>query len=117
MERTNILEKIKSIKDPVAQYKLVYECLDELGIPYRKTNCHKCRRDLYLILLEEVNLIEDASEMSSWDSNDYDWIYIYHRPVQWDGKVISKNTRKEVLYDFCEAHPQFCLKQTKLNFK
>ena len=117
MEREEILAKAKSITDPTKQFKLVYECLDALGIKYRKTTCYKCRRDLYAILLEELNLIEDASNMSSWDDVDFDWVYIYPRPVNWNGNLISKNTKYSLLVEFCEKHPTMCMRQQKINFK
>lgn len=116
MDKQQILEKAKQIVDPARQAQLLYECLDALGITYHKTACHKCRRDLYLILLEELDLIEDASDMSAWDTQDTEWIYTYPRTVKCEGKTISKKTPQHILSDFCEKHPTFCMKQHKINF-
>lgn len=117
MNKTEIIEKVKQITDPARQSQLLYECLDALGLKYHKTNCYKCRRDLYAILLEELELIDDASELSSWDNEEYEWIYTFDRPLKWEGKIYSKGTSKRALVPFCEAHPQYCMKQTKINFK
>lgn len=117
MDKQQLIEKAKQITDPARQYQLLYECLDELGIVYQKTNCHKCRRDLYAILLEELELIEDASEISSWDEQEWEWVYIYPRPVKWKNGIVSKKTPKQKLIPFCESHPSFCMKQTKLDLK
>lgn len=117
MERDEIIRKAKSITDPTTQFKLVYECLDDLGVKYQKTTCHKCRRDLYAILLEELELIEDASTMSGWDNKDYTWVYIYPRPVRWEGRIINKHTRGAILEEFCAKHPSMCMKQQRINFQ
>lgn len=117
MEKQNLIEKINSIKDINKDYNLIYEVLDELGVKYKKTTCHKCRRDLLNIAKEELELIDDASELSSWDNEEYEWIYTFDRPLKWEGKIYSKGTSKRALVPFCEAHPQYCMKQTKINFK
>ena len=117
MNKTEIIEKAKQITDPARQSQLLYECLDELGIQYHKTNCHKCRRDLYLILFEELELIDDASELSSWDEQEWEWVYTYPRPVKWENGIVNKRTPQQKLVPFCEAHPQYCMKQQKLQFE
>lgn len=117
MDKQQIIEKVKQIVDPTRQAQLLYECLDALGIKYKKTACHKCRRDLYAILLEELELIEDASFVSSFDNQDFDWVYTFDRPLKWNGKIYSRATSKRGLVSFCETHPKYCMKQIKIKFK
>ena len=116
MDKQQIISKAKQIVDPARQSQLLYECLDALGIKYQKSTCHKCRRDLFAILLEELDLIEDASEFSGWDNSEFTWIFSYPRPVRWNGKIINKNTNKVLLTEFCEENPSLCLKQYKIDF-
>lgn len=117
MDKEQIIQKAKQIVDPARQAQLLYECLDALEIKYQKTTCHKCRRDLYAILLEELELIDDASDMSAWDNSEFTWIYHYPRPVRWGDKVITKKTPQHILQDFCKEHPKLCIQQSKIKFK
>lgn len=70
--------------------------------------------DYYNIIREELDLIDDAAELSDWDNQDFDWMYMYPRPVGWNGKTYSKRTPPSRLKTFCEANPTFCRKQLKI---
>lgn len=107
MNREEIKERALAITNPAFQATELYELLDAIGIKYLKSNCHKCRADLYNILLEELNLIEDASAISSFDS-EYEYKYIRKRTVLWnrDGKYvkINQNTSPEIIKEFIKTH-------------
>lgn len=87
--------------NPEINSKELYEILDELGITYKKTNCKKCRRDLYNIALEEIGVIEDASEVSDFDKH---YRYLPKRMLLWkrDGEYVklSQKTPVDVIEQF-----------------
>lgn len=122
MDKNKLIEKINKVKILSRDYKLIYEVLDELGIAYKKTTCSKCRRDLLNIAKEELGLIEDAASESDFntlnnnDLNEYEYIYTHNMPLKWEGKIIKKNSPKNVIQSFCEANPSYCMKQIKINF-
>lgn len=116
MEKAQLIEKINQVKNINTDYKIIYEVLDELGISYKRTTCHKCRWDLFNIAREELGLLDDASEMSGFN-DEFDYIYTFHRPVSWMGKIVKKTSSQELLRDFCTEHPTFCMKQQKIEFK
>lgn len=96
--------KIKSVKDVIKDKKTIYEVLDGLGIKYKKTNCKKCLRDLKLVALEELGMIDSAADESDFNSNS-DYIYIPSRPCIWNGQIINQNTPLEVIREFVKKFP------------
>lgn len=110
MNKEEIKERALAITNPAFQANELYELLDAIGIKYKKSNCHKCRADLYNILLEELNIIEDASAISSFDS-ECEYKYIRKQTVLWnrDGKYIkiNQNTPIEIIKEFIKTHPGY----------
>lgn len=105
--KEELINKIKNIKDPVKEIEKVYAVLDELGIKYKKSNCHRCRKDLYNIALEELSLIEDASENSDFNEKEpeYVWKYIYKFPVNCGGMVYNQDTDPKFIEEFVKSNP------------
>lgn len=114
MEKDQIKEKLNQIVDPYKEKQQLYEVMDLLGLKYRRTNCKSCIIDYYHICMEELEMISDASEASDWDTRDYELIYNYPRPVNWKGKIVKKSSPREVHEAFYVDHPQFYIKQLKL---
>lgn len=126
MTREEIRERAIAIKNPIAEYTTVYELLDELGITYKKTTCHKCRIDLYNILREEVGLIDSAADNSEFNEEhteekelpeDTELVFIYPRPVRFGKLIVSKDSSQKTMMKMYKAHPKFFLVQKKLNFE
>ena len=118
MEREKIIEKVNSIQNLKKDYKILYEVMEELGIKFRKTTCMKCREDYLNIVKEELELIEDASEESSFDKTEYR--YLHDRSFSWvapDGKriIIGKNTPVEYIEQFVVNHPGYYKRINKEN--
>lgn len=116
MQLEEIREKTLAIKNPVTEYETVYELLDELGVEYKKTNCHRCRRDLYNILREEVGLIESAAEESDFNSENElpggsELIFNYPRPVKFGDKTIKATSSQEDMMELYRVHPHFFMVQ------
>lgn len=123
MTLEEIRERALAIKNPITEYEKVYELLDELGVSYKKTNCHKCRRDLYNILREEVGLIESAAEESDFNSDSdsdsenelldgAELIFIHPRPVKFGNKTIKATSSQKDMMELYHVHPHFFLVQT-----
>lgn len=117
METAQIKEKFLQINDPYKEKQQLYEIMDLLGISYRKTNCKSCIMDYFAICQESLGIIEDASLVSDWDLREYDLIFTYPRPVRWNGKIIKKTSPREVHEAFYSEHPEFYIKQQKIDFK
>ena len=96
----DIKERLSSL-DPENNAQELYAILDELGVSYKKTNCKKCRRDLYNIALEEVGMIEDASVESDFNVK---YKYLPKRMMLWkrgDQYIkLSKDTPVEVIEQY-----------------
>jgi len=107
MTREELIDKINNIKDPVKEIETVYAVLDELGVKYKVTKCPKCKKDLYNIALEELSLIEDASEESDFNKKgqEYVWKYIYKFPVNCGGIVYNQDTDPKYIESFAKANP------------
>lgn len=105
MDKNELIKKIKSVKDPVKEIETVYAVLDELGIKYKKSSCHRCRKDLYRIALEELGLIENAADESDFNSSDGEWVYLLNRPQSWHGHIIDQDTDPSVIAQFVKTHP------------
>lgn len=118
MEREELRERALAITDPISQYQEVYDLLDALGITYKKTTCHRCRTDLYNILREELGIIESAAEESDFNNTvlpeGAELVYIYPRPVKFQGKIIKSTSSQEVMMTLYRVHPQFFLVQNTL---
>lgn len=93
----------------------LYDILDELGVKYKKTTCKKCRQDLYNIALEEVGLIEDASEESDFNVR---YKYLPKRMMLWkkgDEYIkLSQNTPVAVIEEFLSTGVQGIFIKEKL---
>lgn len=107
MDKTQLIEKIQSVRDVSEDRNVIYEVMSELGISFKKTNCRKCLGDYFNICKEELGLLESAADTS--DFNDK-WIYKAIRPTSWNGKIISKDSDQETLSKFCHIHPDYCMK-------
>ena len=116
MTTEEIREKALAIKDPVKEYLTVYKLLDELGVKYKKTNCHRCRIDLYNILREELGLIESAAEMSDFNSlpEGAELVYIFPSPVKFRDKIIKKTSSQKDMMELYRVHPQFFMVQNTI---
>lgn len=95
MTKEEIVNIVKGIRDPYGQKRTIYELMDELSIPYKKTNCKRCILDYYNIIREEVGLIESAAELS-----DAEYVYVQPRAVRWNGHILNQNTPKEIIEEF-----------------
>lgn len=107
----DIKEKLQSITDPYREKEKIYEIMDELGITYKKTNCKKCITDYYNICLEEVGMIEDASEMSAFNS---EYTYRYPRTIIFKGKKIGKHSSQATFKWFSDNCKSWKLYLTSL---
>lgn len=86
--------------DPIRDANDLYQIMDELCIHYKKTTCSKCLKDYYNICLEELGLIDDASELS--DFNGYK--YLKDRTVIWNGHKMNQHTDPEIIEEFIKDH-------------
>ena len=103
-----IRETIAAITDANEDINLIYSLLDALEIPYKKTTCKKCRRDLLNILREEAGLIESAADNSEFNGETdtvNEWEYICNRPQSWNGYIIDGNTPSNIVREFVKAFP------------
>lgn len=121
MDKLQLINKLRQVKDINKDYKLIYEVLDALGIQYRKTSCHKCRWDLYNIAREELNMIEDASVESEFNSDEeYDYIYLLRYPVRWmdaesgNSYIMKQSTPRHIIEKFVKTHSGYYSKQLKI---
>ena len=100
MERDELIQKINAVTSPTKDRNLIYEVLDALNIPYKKTNCGKCLTDLYNIAREELGIIGSAAEQSAFDGDSEPgapYIYAHHRAVRVNGKVYNRSSSQEDL--------------------
>ena len=103
-----IRETIAAITDANEDINLIYSLLDALEIPYKKTTCKKCRRDLLNILREEAGLIESAADNSEFNTEsetETEWDYICNRPQSWRGYIMDGNTPANVIAEFVKQFP------------
>lgn len=118
MNKEELIEKVNSIHNLRTDQKILYEVMEELGIKFKKTTCIKCREDYLLVVKEELGMIENAAEESSFDRTEYR--YLHNRSFSWvapDGKriIIGKNTPVEYIEQFVENHPGYYKKLNKEN--
>lgn len=99
-----MIDRIKSVKDPVKEIKTVYAVLDELGIKYKVTKCPKCKKDLYHIALEELGLIEDAAEKSDFNTT-VEWRYLKKTATRWRGMRFNGETNPKLIEEFVKHFP------------
>lgn len=107
MTKEELIEKVNSIQNLKKDHKILYEVMQELGIRFKKTNCTKCREDYLNVVKEELGMIEDASEVSSFNTVGYK--YLHDRPYSWvasDGKriIINQNTPIHYIEEFVQEH-------------
>ena len=107
MTKESLIEQFADIKQATtANISQIYEALDFLGIPFKKTSCKRCRQDLLNIVREELGLIESAAEESSFNSDgDKCYRYLLDRAQTWNGYVIDNNTPVEIIKKFIERFP------------
>lgn len=107
MNRQELVEKIQSVKDVKKQAETIYEVLTALNIPFKKTQCKKCLSDLMNIAKEELGIIGDAAEVSSFDTPEgAEYVYLLDRPQSWNGHIINQDTPVEVIREFVKAFPK-----------
>lgn len=116
MTQEELRERTLAIKDPARQPEELYALLDAAGITYQKSTCHKCRIDLYNILREELGLINSAAEESDFNElpEGAELVFIYPRPVKFNGKIIKKSSSQETMLTLYRVHPEFFLVQNTL---
>lgn len=102
-----LTERFAGITDATpANISRIYEALDFLGIPFKKTTCRRCRADLLLILKEELGLIESAAGESPFNSDGkVCYTYTCDRPQTWNGYVIDNSTPVEIIRKFIGRFP------------
>lgn len=86
--------------DPIRDYDLVIKELEALDIKVKPLKCNKCRHDHYMILLEELGLLEEAPLT----------------PIQsyiWKGVKINKKSSPDLINEFCRANPRLCKRKQK----
>lgn len=88
MDKQLLIDKINAIQNPVKEKQTIYDVLDALNIPYKRTNCGKCINDLLNICREELGLIRSAAEASDFNGENTakTYKYIYGRAVIVNGK-------------------------------
>jgi len=104
MNKQYLIEKINSVEDVSKERDIIYSVLDELNIRYKRTNCKKCLQDLLNIAKEELGLIGNAAEESTFNE-EFDYVYICDRAQTWNGHIINQNTPVEVIREFVKSHP------------
>lgn len=113
MNKDELRSRVESITSPTLQREELYELLETLNIPYKKTRCTKCLQDYLLILKEEAGVIDSAAESSSFNTNEdiKQYKYIRNRTVLWnrDGKYvkINQNTPTNIIEEFIKTHRGF----------
>lgn len=85
--------------------RTLYSAMEELGIPFKKTVCKRCRHDYLMIVKEELGLIADASEHSAFDGEAC-YRYVVDKPVFWNGWKIDSETPQEIVKKFVERFPK-----------
>lgn len=81
--------------DPIKDYAIVISELEKLNIKLKPLKCNKCKNDHYIILLEELGLLEEAPLT----------------PIQsyiWNGVKINKKSSPDLINEFCRANPRLC---------
>lgn len=101
MEKELIIAKFRTIDDVKADKRILYEVMELLGLQFKKTRCVRCLRDYYNIVREELGLIEDAAEVSSFNGK---YTYILNRPVMWNGYRMDNSTDPAVISEFVKKH-------------
>lgn len=96
----------------------LYKALDDLGLPYTKTTCKKCRRDYLNMIKEELGVIKDASEESDFngtsDTTRRKWVYLLDRTQTWNGHVIGPDTPENVIEQFVSKFPAGYYRQDEI---
>ena len=118
MEREDLIKIVEGITDLRTQSKELYSVMDELGIRYKKTTCGKCRKDYLNIVKEELGMIDNAAEESSFNTTGYK--YLHDRTYSWvapDGKrvIINQNTPIHYIEEFIKDHKGFYKKTENKN--
>lgn len=108
-----MIDKINAIQNPVKEKQIIYDVLDELNIPYKRTNCGKCINDLLNICKEELGMIGNAAEVSDFNGEEQaetagkkrKWVYVADRPQTWNGHLMNNGTPEQVIAEFVRKHP------------
>lgn len=117
MDREQLLQAVKGIKNPVKQKEEIYMLMDALGMQYKRTNCGRCLRDYLNMVKEELGAIESAAEVSEFNDaeGEFEYIYIHPRTVLWRGNKMNQHTDPKIIEEFVKEHPHgFYSKQTLL---
>ena len=99
-----MIKKVLAIKNPKKEKDVIYEIANELGLKLKKTECGRCLRDYVAVLKEQLGLIDNAADMSDFNTNG-EWVYICKRPQSWHGYIIDQDTPTEVIEQFVKTHP------------
>lgn len=108
MTKENMIEVVKSIKQPVKDKKLIFQLAKELGLDFRPTNCGKCLRDYLNIIKEELGMINNAADNSDFntvDEGNFEWIYTRKKAQTWNGYLINQDTDPEIIKKFVKSFP------------
>lgn len=108
MTKDEMIKEVSAMKPTIKDDKMIVAIAKELGIELQVKNCIKCTRDHLNIVKEALGMIEDASEVSDFNSNGSKYTYIVDRPQTWKGHVIDQNTPVEVIEQFMKvvSHPE-----------
>lgn len=105
MTKEEMIERVNLVKSPLREKETLYSIADELGIKYKKSNCPKCCKDLKLIIQQELGVIEDAAELSDFNTNG-EYKYIRKNGVVWKGRVYNQNTDPQFIKEFIKHFPK-----------
>ena len=118
MEREDLIKIVEGITNLRTQSKELYSVMEELGIKFKKTTCIKCREDYLNVVKEELGMIDNAAEESSFDKTEYR--YLHDRSFSWvasDGKriIINQNTPIHYIEEFVKEHKGYYKELNKEN--
>ena len=109
MDREQLLQAVKGIKNPVKQKEEIYMLMDALGMQYKRTNCGRCLRDYLNMVKEELGAIESAAEVSEFNEigneTEFEYVYVHPRTVLWNGHKMNQHTKREIIEEFVKKHP------------
>lgn len=120
MEKEFLIKKFRSIDNPYSEKQKVYELMEALQIPYKRTNCKSCILDYYNIIKEELFDDFNAAEHSDWDNREFDYVYLLKYPVRWTNQetgksyIIKQSTPRHIIEEFIKTHKGYYSKQLKL---
>lgn len=109
--KEELIQRANAITNVRKQYNEIYQILDLLSIPYKKTTCKKCLMDYLNIIKEELGIIESAADNSSFNNGyKYKYVYPFRIAYTYNGKKYimgKKDIPIEVIEEFIKTHPNY----------